>query len=228
VGRWLWKTGSSCNDINNVGRKTQTFKQDEYAKVVHNDHQSWVKEACTSPAETFISCLDFQMAGGPTPGPTPPTPPPPPPPPPKPTKAVCCYSNWGDDNSCGQYTGPGSQCNTDHTKKCSSDSDCPRPSLQIPLQSPPSPPCPFKHAMATPNVASVSGAMRVLVAATWGPEGNAITCRQRLATVTATAPAIHRHHQHHQVRLHHHQHLLRRHHRRLRCPHLQAQEVQHL
>ena len=34
VGRWIWKTGSSCNDCNNVGRKTKPFKLDEFKTVV--------------------------------------------------------------------------------------------------------------------------------------------------------------------------------------------------
>ena len=34
VGRWLWKTGSSCNDVQNVGRKTETFDLKEFKTVV--------------------------------------------------------------------------------------------------------------------------------------------------------------------------------------------------
>merc|ERR1712151_1146002 len=31
VGRWIWKTGNTCNDFNNTGRwKTQSFKRSEY------------------------------------------------------------------------------------------------------------------------------------------------------------------------------------------------------
>merc|ERR1712173_416497 len=64
VARWIWKTGNSCNDVNNVGRKTETFSHDEYAKVVH-DYQpgKWVNGACSSPPETFISCMDFVVEG---------------------------------------------------------------------------------------------------------------------------------------------------------------------
>lgn len=135
VGRWLWKTGSSCNDFNNVGRPTETFNQTEYQRVLNAFHpHTWMKVACTDPPETFISCLDFQMSGMPPspPGPSPPTPPPappaptPPPAPSKPKTTKCCWSNWGDDTTCGQYTGPGGQCNTDHSKKCTSDSNCPK------------------------------------------------------------------------------------------------------
>jgi len=92
VGRWLWKTGSSCNDFNNVGRPTETFNQTEYQRVLNAFHpHTWMKVACTDPPETFISCLDFQMSGMPPspPGPSPPTPPPAPPaptPPPAPSK----------------------------------------------------------------------------------------------------------------------------------------------
>ena len=118
VGRWLWKTGSSCNDVNNVGRKTETFVADEFRAVVNAfTPGSWIKPPCTAPPETFISCLDFLVAGTP-PGPTPP------PVPPAPTTPTCCWSRWGDGNTCGDYNGQGSQCNTDHTKKCSTNSDC--------------------------------------------------------------------------------------------------------
>jgi len=74
VGRWLWKTGSSCNDNNNVGRKTEKFVASEFAKVVDDFRQgAWVKAECTVPPETFISCFDFMMAGvAPSPAPPPP------------------------------------------------------------------------------------------------------------------------------------------------------------
>merc|ERR1739848_336748 len=51
----------------------------------------------------------------------------------------------GDASTCGQYTGPGGQCNTDHAKKCSSASDCPStpgPSPTPPTPTPPAPPSP--------------------------------------------------------------------------------------
>ena len=51
---------------------------------------------------------------------------------------TCCYSKWGDDNTCGGYTGPGSQCNTNLAKKCSSAADCPA----SPTPTPPTPPTP--------------------------------------------------------------------------------------
>ena len=33
VGRWVWKTGNSCNDANNVARKTEKFNLTDLAKV---------------------------------------------------------------------------------------------------------------------------------------------------------------------------------------------------
>jgi hypothetical protein len=36
VGRWVWKTGNTCNDVNNIGRKTETFKLEEYAAVLQH------------------------------------------------------------------------------------------------------------------------------------------------------------------------------------------------
>merc|ERR1712061_573452 len=64
VGRWLWKTGNSCNDFNNVGRKTETFSRSSRTSQA---------PACppgTNP-ETFISCFDFKgtWASGPAPAP---------------------------------------------------------------------------------------------------------------------------------------------------------------
>merc|ERR1711972_628599 len=56
VGRWLWKTGNSCNDYNNVGRKTETLVRSEVAAVGSN------LDACASNPETFISCFDFRLA----------------------------------------------------------------------------------------------------------------------------------------------------------------------
>lgn len=64
VARWVWKTGNSCNDVNNVGRKTEPFSYAEYKKVVHEYQPSkWVLQACTAPPETFISCMDFTIGG---------------------------------------------------------------------------------------------------------------------------------------------------------------------
>jgi len=127
VARWLWKTGSTCNDAVNVGRKTESFNLTEYQAVVRSFRPGgFVKPSCTAPPESFISCLDFMMAGappGPAPGPAPPSPP---------KTPTCCWTNWGDDDTCGGYTGPGSQCNTDLKKKCNTNGDCATPiELQV-------------------------------------------------------------------------------------------------
>lgn len=134
VGRWLWKTGSSCNDDNNIGRPTKKFVMSEFQKVVDAfQAKGWVKIRCTEPPETFISCFDFQLAGSP-PGPAPPAPPTPPSPPPPPKDPMCCWSNWGDDTKCGNWVGPGAQCNTDLTKKCTGNQDCPKSGLVLALE----------------------------------------------------------------------------------------------
>lgn len=107
VGRWLWKTGNSCNDYNNVGRKTETLVRSEVAAVGSN-HQP-----CGANPETFISCFDFRLEGpsSPTPAPAPtptsaPTPTPPPtPPPPAPTPQLGCAAC---KNQCQDY------CNSNH------------------------------------------------------------------------------------------------------------------
>jgi len=69
VGRWLWKTANTCNDLDNIGRPTETFQRSEFQEVGSN------QDACQpgSPPETFISCVDFKVAGNsePTPSPVP-------------------------------------------------------------------------------------------------------------------------------------------------------------
>merc|ERR1719382_2281797 len=82
VGRWLWKTGNSCHDYNNVGRHTETFLKDE--------NELWNRpnlSACTRNPETFISCFDFKVDPPASPTPAPPTPPTSPAPPAPPTPA---------------------------------------------------------------------------------------------------------------------------------------------
>merc|ERR1719362_1783123 len=58
VGRWIWKTGNTCNDANNVGRSTTTFNQGENAAIGLD------LGVCESPTETFISCVDFKVESG--------------------------------------------------------------------------------------------------------------------------------------------------------------------
>lgn len=84
VGRWVWKTGNTCNDFSNLGRaKTETFLRSE-----SNAAGGTLAGACTGGGghpETFVACFDFRVDGGATP--TPPPPPTPTPPTPPPTSA---------------------------------------------------------------------------------------------------------------------------------------------
>merc|ERR1712039_560537 len=60
VGRWVWKTSHKCNDVNNLGRRTETFKIEEFTKVVHNfRHDAYSLENCTAATEEFVTCFDF-------------------------------------------------------------------------------------------------------------------------------------------------------------------------
>jgi len=101
VGRWVWKTGNSCNDYNNIGRKTETLVRSEVAAVGSNH------DACTGNPETFISCIDFRLGGptSPTPAPAPTPAPPPTTAPPAPTPQLGCAAC---KNLCQDY------CNTNH------------------------------------------------------------------------------------------------------------------
>merc|ERR1719277_966736 len=64
IGRFLWKTGNTCLDVNNIGRDTETFKESELP---------WTKNICApgNPPETFISCFDFKIEGSSSPSPLP-------------------------------------------------------------------------------------------------------------------------------------------------------------
>lgn len=69
---------------------------------------------------------------------------------------MCCWSKWGDSNTCGDYNGSGAQCNTDHSKTCASNSDCPAtpvppPTPSPPTPSPPTPPTPTPPTPPTPT-----------------------------------------------------------------------------
>jgi len=109
IGRWLWKTGNTCNDANNIGRPTETFQLSEL---------SWTRGVCApgQKPETFIACFDFKMDGSsppapptpPTPTPPPPTPTPPPPTPPSPPPTgpgLCCYGGCGSGQCQGGWCG---------------------------------------------------------------------------------------------------------------------------
>merc|ERR1712117_145012 len=62
IGRWVWKVGNTCNDVNNVGRPTETFKFDELP-------WSGARSPCApgQKPETFIACFDFKISGSSTP-----------------------------------------------------------------------------------------------------------------------------------------------------------------
>jgi len=110
VARWLWKTGNSCNDANNIARKTEKFNVTEFGLIVRAYQPgSWIQKDCTSPPETFISCMDFLIGEGPAPGPpTPgPAPGPTPGPSPGPTPAPCDNAIY---KQCGGNGWSGSTC----------------------------------------------------------------------------------------------------------------------
>jgi len=107
MGRWLWKTGNTCNDANNIGRNTETFKESEVP---------WTRATCApgSPPETFISCFDFKVSGSSSPSPPPaPTQAPQPtqapttqaPAPPPAGPGLCCYGGCGGNNCQGGWCG---------------------------------------------------------------------------------------------------------------------------
>jgi len=90
VGRWLWKTGNTCNDFNNRGKKTESFSREEHRAAGGSG-----VGACGGAPETFISCFDFRVMPPapptPPPAPTPPTPPPTPAPTPAPPPGTCLH-----------------------------------------------------------------------------------------------------------------------------------------
>lgn len=65
VGRWLWKTGSMCNDDENINnKKTETFALSEF-KALNDAFSKPTMPSCSSPQskynqpETFVTCFDF-------------------------------------------------------------------------------------------------------------------------------------------------------------------------
>jgi len=147
VGRWVWKTGNSCTDANNLGNhKTETFSRDEFCAIPGG----WCPDLCRagggSPGaggavETFLSCFDFTTGTGPTPPvpipvPTPPAPTPvptPPAPTPNPTVPACCWVAWGDETTCQNYPGPVGKglCNIDWGQECITAADCEHASITV-------------------------------------------------------------------------------------------------
>lgn len=135
VGRWVWKTGNTCNDNMNLNtKKTEPFNLTEFKKL--NDAQSKsTMPTCSGGGfqnEYFITCFDF--SDGSTPAPTPPPAPP--------ADATCCWSKWGALNGCGNYPSgaSGGHCNTGWATKCTQDGDCKNlPPAPTPPAPPPSP-----------------------------------------------------------------------------------------
>merc|ERR1719437_113930 len=103
VGRWLWKTGNSCNDYNNNGYKTKPFSASECGSNCKP------LGACGGSPETFISCIDWKITGSSSPGPAPPTQAPAPPTqapaPPPAGPGLCCYGGCGGGNCQGGWCG---------------------------------------------------------------------------------------------------------------------------
>lgn len=117
VGRWVWKTGNTCLDENNLGRSTETFNRADYEAVVG----SRSIDTCSVAPEVFISCFDFKVLGEyegpvptlaplPTPSPKPepkPEPTPTPTPAPSPPPSTECSKVW---DQCGGQTWSGPTC----------------------------------------------------------------------------------------------------------------------
>jgi len=72
----------------------------------------------------------------------------------------CCWSKWGDASSCGGYSGSGGLCNTDWTKSCSSDTDCPDS------------PAPSPSPVPTPTPSGLSRVLLVGLYKNWGATVN--------------------------------------------------------
>jgi hypothetical protein len=79
VGRWIWKVGNTCNDVDNLGINTGTFSLDEYKEVVSSfRHGQHVQGRCRGQSpEQFLSCFVFSVDSGTAPvlpRPAPPSP----------------------------------------------------------------------------------------------------------------------------------------------------------
>lgn len=115
VGRWLWKTGNSCNDDKNIAsKKTESFVMSEFAALSSGFGQVTMP-SCTSDMEWFITCFDFSDGSSPAPTPAP-----------APSTPKCCWSAWGPLDVCGNYpsSASGGRCNTNFEKSCSGDGNC--------------------------------------------------------------------------------------------------------
>merc|ERR1740139_129479 len=156
VGRWLWKTGNSCNDFNNVGRNVPRVTR------VAGNNLFTGRPVCEKNPETFISCIDFRgtwtpqptPAPAPTPAPVPapaPVPTPQPTPAPVPTPAACCYTP-GCTGNCvvGGWCGMSeSNCNGCSGDWCDGSAPAPTPPTP-PAPTPPTPPAPTPVVNPTP------------------------------------------------------------------------------
>jgi len=65
---------------------------------------------------------------------------------------TCCWSKWGDKDSCGDYVGPsGGHCNTQPSKTCTSNADCPDTPAPTPTPPPTPPPTPTPPSPKPPS-----------------------------------------------------------------------------
>jgi len=73
-------------------------------------------------------------------------------------KSTCCWSNWGDGSTCKEYpqSSGGGRCNTDWSKACNGDSDCP---AQPPAPTPPPTPVPTPPPQPTPTPSPTPGSV---------------------------------------------------------------------
>lgn len=134
IGRWIWKTGNSCQDVYNYGRKTEMFDLKEMESLGVIGHG-----ACVAACEEFGSCFDFTTNVGPAPPPPAPTPAPPPPMGPCHAISPRASDAWCEQNC--HFTG--SNCPAD---LCKCDP------LPPPTPTPPTPPPPSGCHALTPVV----------------------------------------------------------------------------
>jgi len=153
VGRWVWKTGNTCNDNLNVNTKrTETFVLAEFKKI-NDAFSQMTMPTCHGGGfqnEYFITCFDFSNSTAPAPTPAPiPS-----------ASAKCCWSKWGPLDGCGNYPSDahGACCNTNWGHKCEQDDDC-----KDAPPSPPPAPTPVRNSLTAPKCC-------------WGKWGDEDTC----------------------------------------------------
>ena len=118
----LWKpVNGTCRPADCFGRTGCVVK--EHHKAVPTNHMIpslnlwWFgdRDAVATNQSVSVVVSDFKYfpeSPAPTPRPFPPVHP------------TCCWSVWGDQTQCADYSGPGGVCNTEGARSCSSDSDC--------------------------------------------------------------------------------------------------------